>query len=147
MRIELLRKIKALADDERGHPEVRQRAQEKLDSYRGSHPFLFEDLKPKSRMTRPDPRVHGMRTDPAYEHFVFANLGLWDRTKSGNNLTHTIYYGGVTYRIVLFQHKKTPTWGWMRVPIDISGAEPTFSVKFRTMGEAHADAWRDLTTN
>ena len=139
---ERLGKIRRLAEDERGHPEVRQRAREKYNSYRGSHPWLFEEEKPKPK-PKPDPRVHGMRTDPAYEYYVFMDLSQWGRTKAGNNLAHIVFHKNVSYRIVLFQHKKSPTWGWMRVPI-AADSVPTFSSKFATVGEAHADAWGSL---
>jgi hypothetical protein len=138
MRIELLRKIMALAADQRGDLATRQRAQEKLESYRVQYPHLF--VVTPTRKPPPDPRVHGMRTDPAYEYYVFTDLSLWDQTKSGNRV-HSIYHKGVTYKIVLFQHKKTPAWGWMRTS-DYDGT--VFSRRFATLGEAHSDSWANL---
>lgn len=136
-----LAKIKALADDERGHPEVRQRAREKLEAVRKSHPDLFSEA-PKWRDVPPvDPRVHGMRRDPAYEYYVFTDLSLWDETKSGHK-AHSVFHNGVNYRIVLFPHKKTPTWGWMRMDSRFGNA--VFSGRFATVGEAHGDAWANL---
>jgi len=140
MRIELIRKIQALADDARGDPATRARAQEKLADIRKSHPHLFKE-KITFRDVPPDPRVHGMRVDPAYEYFIFSDLNLWDETKAGNK-TITIYHKGVNYRIVLFPHKKTATWGWMRV--DNFHHQTEFSGRFNTIGEAHADSWSSL---
>jgi hypothetical protein len=133
-------KIRALADDERGDPATRARAQEKLDAYRLSHPHLFEQPKHKFHDVRQDRRVHGMRLDPAYEYYIFTDLSLWSQTKAGNR-THTVYHKGINYRIVLFQHKKSPTWGWMRVS-DYDGT--VFSGRFKTIGEAQADSWTSL---
>ena len=135
-----LAKIQALADDARGHPEVRQRAKEKLDAIRKTHPHLFPEPKFYD-VPPPDPRVYGMRLDPAYEYYVFTDLSLWDETKSGNK-TRMVYHKGVNYRIVLFPHKKTPTWGWMRM--DEKRGTTAFSGRFRTIGEAHGDSWASL---
>lgn len=143
MRIELVRKIQALADDTRGHPEVRQRAAEKIAELRRAYPHLFEPPKPPKpefHDVRTDPRVHGMRTDPAYDYYIFTDLSLWDQTKAGNK-THTIYHKGINYRIVLFQHRKSPTWGWMQIG-DPEGT--VFSGRFKTVGEAQGDSWASL---
>lgn len=135
-----LAKIKALAEDARGDPATRAMAQEKVNLYRASHPHLFEVEKPKFRNVPPDPRVHGMRRDPAYEYYVFTDMTLWGETKSGNKTTH-VYHKGIIYQIVLFQHRKASTWGWMR----ISNHEDTvFSGRFATLEEAHGDAWANL---
>jgi hypothetical protein len=132
--IDRISKIQALADDERGHPEVRQRAKEWLRAHHVKPP------PPKFHDVKPTPVVHGMRRDPTYEYYVFTDLSLWDRTKSGNR-TYVVAHKGINYRIVLFQHKKSPTWGWMRAT---DGAEPVFSGRFSTITEAQADSWADL---
>ncbi len=142
MRDELLQKIRALADDERGDPATRARAQEKLEVYRSSHPHLFEA--PKPRRPPPDPRVHGLRTDPVYDYYVFTDLSHWNRTKNGN-LIYNVYHKGINYKIVLFKHKRTDTYGWMRV--DTFNDTTEFSGRFRTIGEAQGDSWADLMTN
>ena len=139
MRLELIEKIKRLADDVRGDPATRARAQEKLEAYRGSHPHLFET--PKPRKPPRDPRVHGMRTDPVYDYHLFTDLGNWDRTRSGN-LVFNVYHKGVNYKIVLFKHKKTDTYGWMR--IDTFNDRTEFSGRFSTIGEAQGDSWASL---
>jgi hypothetical protein len=151
MRIELIKKIQALANDARGDPATRARAQEKLASLRKTHPDLFHeaDIKAKFggdprnqwRDVRPDPRVHGMRMDPAYEYFIFSDLNLWDETKTGNK-TIVLFHKGVNFRIVLFRHKKTPTWGWMR--IDDFHHTTEFSGRFKTIEEAQSDSWASL---
>lgn len=134
-------KIKALAEDARGDPATRARAQEKLTVLRTLHPHLFEAEKPKFHNVQQDPRVHGMRRDQAYEYYIFTDLSLWGETKAGNKVHHA-YHKGIIYRIVLFQHHKTPTWGWMRIN-DTQGGT-VFSQRFGTMEEAHADAWANL---
>ena len=141
MRIELIEKIKRLADDARGDPATRARAQEKLEAYRGSHPHLFEP--PKDRKPPPHPRVHGLRTDPVYDYYVFTDLQRWDRTKNGN-LIYSVYHKGISYKLVLFKHKRTDTFGWMRV--DTFNNQTVFSGRFGTIGEAQGDSWASLMT-
>ena len=136
-----IRKIQALADDARGDPATRARAQEKLAAYRKSHPHLFAAAPKFHDVPPPDPRVYGMRVDPAYEYYVFTDLSLWNETRAGNKTT-TVYHKNIHYRIVLFQHKKSPTWGWMRV--DNFHQTTVFSGRFKTQGEAHSDSWADL---
>ena len=140
-----LEKIQRLADDARGHPQVRMRAQEKLAEVRLSHPHLFPKPKPPPPPKPPprDPRVDGMQTSPEFERRRFLDLGQWGRTKA-KNLIQTVYRGGIVYRVVLFEHKKSPTWGWMLVNELRETTE--FSGRFRTMGEAHADAWRMVSS-
>ena len=138
-----LEKIQRLADDARGHPEIRQRAKEKLAATRLSHPHLFAQPKPAFHdVPPPDPRVPGMKTSALYERQKFLDLGQWGRTKA-DNLIQTVYRGGIVYRVVLFQHKKTPTWGWMLINEFRDTTE--FSGRFRTLGEAHADAWAHVS--
>ena len=132
-----LDKIRALANDTRGDPATRSRAQEKLRE------LGQEEPPPQPKLKRaPANRLHpGMRTDPLYELRTFNDLTQWGTTKSGNFIHH-VYRYGITYRIVLFRHKKTDTFGWMRED-DLNG-QTEFSDRFRTLGEAHADAWRNL---
>ena len=82
-----------------------------------------------------------MRTDPVYDYYVFTDLGRWGRTKSGN-LVFNIYHQGINYKIVLFKHKRTDTYGWMRV--DTFNDKTEFSGRFTTIGEAQGDAWASL---
>jgi hypothetical protein len=141
MNLARIAKIKALADDTRGDPATRQRAQEKLEAYRGSYPHLFET--PKPRKPPRDPRVYGMRTDPVYEYYLYTDLGRWGRSKNGN-LAFNIAHKGINYKIVLFKHKRTDTYGWMRV--DTFNNQTEFSGRFGTIGEAQGDAWANLMT-
>ena len=75
---------------------------------------------------------------------MFTDLSLWDRTKAGNNPTCIVYHKGISYRIVLFKHKRGDTYGWMRKNTLDDTTE--FSGRFRTLGEAHGDAWGSLMT-
>jgi hypothetical protein len=83
-----------------------------------------------------------MKTSAEYERFMFMDLGAWKKSAKGNPVFN-IVRGGIPYRIVIFRHKKTPTWGWMRVNTLDDKVE--FSHHFATMGEAHSAAWRMLT--
>ena len=83
MRPELIEKIKRLADDARGDPATfvsERRKSSRRIVVLISH--LFETPKPKPSPR--DPRVHGMRTDPVYDYYVFTDLASWDKTKNGN---------------------------------------------------------------
>jgi hypothetical protein len=133
-----LAKIRALADDVRGDPAIRAVAQAILRQHAPSpEPRRgFHDVPPVA-----DQRHPGMRTSPQYDQYCFMDLGSWKLT-SNNNPTFVVVRKGRSYRIVLFRHKKTPTYGWMR--IDTITGETEFSSKFRTQSEAHADAWKSL---
>lgn len=136
---EKLAKIRALAEDARGDPAIRAVAQAVLKRYAQPEPKpAFEDVPPFV-----DPRVEGMRTSAEYDRWRFMDLGSWKRTVNGNP-THVITVKNRTWRIVLFKHKKTPTWGWMKIDT-IRGGDPEFSGKFTTMAAAHGDAWKTLT--
>jgi hypothetical protein len=135
---EKLEKIRRLANDVRGDPATRAIAQAALKRYAQGEPEpQFRDI-PKY-----EDRVHpGMRQSPDYIHRRFADLGTWDRTKSGGNPTTMVIHAGRAYRIVLFKHRKSPTYGWMR--IDTVTDETEFSGKFQTMAEARDAAWTSL---
>lgn len=131
-----LEKIRALANDARGDPATRAVAQSILKRYARDEP------KPKFRdVPHVDPRVHGLRRDPLYEHYLYTDLSQWDKTKAGNP-TYQLFHRGIVYRIVLFKHRRTDTYGWMR--IDTDHDETEFSGRFNTMAEAQADGWVQL---
>lgn len=148
MRPELIKKIKALADDKRGDPATRARAQEKLVVYRRSHPHLFEAPKPQFHdVPRADPRVHGLRrNDLVYEYRVYCDLSQWDTTRNGNP-TYMLFHNGYSWRIVLFKHKRGDTYGWMRINVNLDRDETEFSGRFNTITEAQRDAWDSLMTS
>jgi hypothetical protein len=135
---EKLKKIRALANDHRGDPATRAIAQAALKRYAQEPPR-------PAPQPGADPRDHqhpGMRTSAEYDRFRFMDLSTWKITANGNQ-THLIVHKGKQYRIVLFRHKKRPTYGWMRIDV-IADSDPVFSGAFRTIGEAHADAWKSL---
>lgn len=128
---EKLTKIRALANDDRGDPATRAVAQSILKRYAKEEP--------KSRSApRSDPRVHGLRRDPTYEYHLYCDLSQWDKTKAGN-YTYLLYRNGISYRIVLFKHRRSDTYGWMRVNTNEDDTE--FSGRFDTIEEAQRDAW------
>jgi hypothetical protein len=136
---EKIRKIRALADDPRGDPATRAIAQAALKRYAQtdkSEKPSFHDVPPYRNEQHP-----GMRTSPEYDRHRFMDLGAWKTTSNGNP-TFVVVRNGRSFRIVLFRHKKTPTHGWMR--INTITDETEFSGKFRTIGEAHANAWSSL---
>jgi hypothetical protein len=133
-----LAKIRRLAEDTRGDPATRAIAQAALKRYAEEQPKpQFRDVPPWE-----DRRVPGMKTSAEHERFMFMDIGAWRKSANGNPVFN-IARGGILYRIVIFRHKKTPTWGWMRV--NTSNDETDFSSRFATMGEAHSAAWRMLT--
>lgn len=135
---ERLAKIRALAEDPRGDPATRMIAQTALKRYAPR----FTDV-PHDRPAFTNQLHPGMKTSPEYDRYKFMNLGAWKRT-SNDNLTIVVTHGSSAYRIVLFKHKKTPTWGWMRIDMFTDVTE--FSGKFKTITEAHAAAWNSLTS-
>jgi hypothetical protein len=133
---EKLAKIRALANDPRGDPATRSIAQAALKRYAETD----RNEKPSASPYRnpPNPR---MRTSPEYDKYRFMDLGNW-RTTANGNPTHLIVHKGKSYRVVLFKHKKRPTHGWMRIDVITEATE--FSGAFKTVEEAHADAWKSL---
>ena len=85
-----------------------------------------------------------MRTDPVYDYYLFTDLGNWDRTRSGN-LVFNVYHKGVNYKIVLFKHKKTDTYGWMRV--DTFNDRTEFSGRSLYDRGSAGDSWASLMMN
>ena len=137
MKPKTIEKIRALASDPRGDPATRSRAQEKLRELEPEPP------RPELRRSPPNRLHHGMRLDPLHTRRVFNDLSLWSRSKNGN-LTHQIFLNGISYRLVLFRHKKADTYGWMRA--DDLNQDTQFSSPFPTLDEAHADSWASLMT-
>ncbi len=133
---EKLEKIRRLAEDIRGDPATRAIALAALKRYSQPQPepvhvgAAFSDLH-----NRP-----GVPRSAEWERQTFMNLYQWKRSKSGN-FHHSVSHKGRGYHIVLFPHKKTPTFGWLR---DSDGLETVWSGRFRTIGEAHANAWASL---
>lgn len=135
-----LAKIRAIANDARGDPATRAVAQAVLRRY-AQPESEFHDVPPPR-----DPRHPGMRTSPEYDRRMFLDLTQWGETHSGNPI-HTTNWKGVSYVVVLFQHKKTPTYGWMRTRAGQQNGPVTFSeTKYRTQSEAHRAAWESLQT-
>ena len=123
-----LAKIKALAEDARGDPKLRAIAQR-----------FFDENKPSP--STPKSNIHpGLRTSQEYERFLFMNLANWGKSKTGNYV-HDVSWNGALYTIILFKHKQTPTYGWLRT----HGAAKAFSGKYGTLVEAHRSAWDSLT--
>lgn len=85
----------------------------------------------------------GTRTSEEYDQFIFMNLDNWGESANGNYV-HTTKWEGRDYRFVLFRHKKTPTWGWLRVDIK-SDTETWSRNKYATLREAHESAWLHLS--
>jgi hypothetical protein len=134
-----LAKIRALADDPRGDPATRAIAQAALKRY-------AEEVNARPKPDAPqfvDRRHPGMKTSPEYDRYRFLDLGSWRKTVNGNP-TFSITIKGKVWKVVLFQHKKTLTYGWMRV--NVITEETEFSGrKFSTMAEAHQDIWKILS--
>jgi hypothetical protein len=130
-----LEKIRALADDVRGDPAIREVARRVLQRYAHVEP------QPQPRPSFRDSRAPGMKTSPEYDRYKFMDLAQWRKTQNGN-LSHTILHNRVLWQIILFQYKKTPTWGWLR--IDTTADTSEFSGKFATLAQAHEDAWANL---
>jgi hypothetical protein len=123
-----LAKIRALAEDQRGDPKVREVARR----------FLAIN---KPAFT-PTPTQHpGLRTSLEYDKFLFMNLANWGKSKTTGNYVHDISWKGRAYTIILFKHKQTLTYGWLRT----CGSTKDFSGKYNTLAEAHRDAWTSLT--
>lgn len=125
----LYEKIRAIAEDQRGDPATRAAAQRKLASF-------------KPAWTPPPNKRHpGLWPSPEHERYTFMDLSNWNRTVNGNR-SHVITHKGVTYRVVLFEYKKIPDYGWSRFETVMRDA--VFSGRFHTLGEAHRDAWTQL---
>jgi hypothetical protein len=136
-----LAKIRALAADERGDPATRAVAQAALKRYASyTDPHTQTSKNPYQFV---DQRHPGMKTSAEYDRYRFLDLGSWRLTTAGNP-TFSIAINGKMWRVVLFKHKKTPTYGWMR--IDMFSEETEFSSRrFKTMAEAHQDIWKILS--
>lgn len=127
---ERLKKIRALAADERGNPFMRAMAQRILEAHK-------EPWRPP-----PDPPNPGLRTDPGFDKFIFMSLDQWGESAKGNYI-HNINWKGREYRFILFKYKKVPNWNWLRV--DVRNDTETWGPrKFQTLEEAHQSAWKHL---
>jgi hypothetical protein len=135
---EKLAKIRALANDVRGDPATRAIAKAALKRYASSDAAIPEQELWNNARNPPNPR---MQNTPEYNRFRFMDLSNW-RTTANGNPTHLIVHKGKSYRVVLFKHKKRPTHGWMRIDTITDATE--FSGAFKTVEEAHADAWKSL---
>jgi hypothetical protein len=134
-----LEKIRRLAEDLRGDPATRMIAKKILERYQPEP--TFEDVPEFKPQNPPNPR---MQNSDAYEQHRFMSLHNWGRSKTSNNLVHSFTHKGRAYRVVLFAHKKSPTYGWLRV--DVARGAEVWSGRFNSMPEAHANAWKDLMT-
>ena len=133
-----LEKIRRLAEDHRGDPATRAVAMDVLKRYGG------DIHRPASSATRPQPAspLHpGMRQSPEYQQFRFMDIGSWRRSAAGNPI-FSIAIKGRQYRIVIFPHKKSPTYGWLRT--DTYGGRRSSRPEVCHHGTAHGDAWRML---
>jgi hypothetical protein len=134
-----LDKIRRMAADLRGDPATRTIAIEMLRRWEEQHPPSFTDVEEPEEDKPQNPP--GMRNSEDYERHVFMSLHNWGRSQNGN-LVHTFTYKKRAYRVVLFAHKKTQTYGWLRV--DVARSEEVWSSKFSSMPAAHTDAWTCL---
>ena len=132
-----LAKIRALATDLRGDPATRMVALEILRRYEPEPEFHDVEDKPQNP---PNPR---MRNSDEYEHHMFMSLRNWGKSANGN-FVHSFTHKGRAYRVVLFKHKKTPTYGWLLV--DIARGVEEWSGRFNSMPAAHVNAWAKIMT-
>jgi hypothetical protein len=133
-----LAKIRALAEDTRGDPAIRAVALQILRRYEKVEEPTFHDVKDDPYRNPPNPR---MQNSEDYERYVFMNLHAWRRSAAGNPV-HNLTWKRRAYRVTLFKHKKTPTWGWLRVNMNTD--EEVWSGRFSTIEEAHKAAWTSL---
>lgn len=133
---EKLKKIRALAEDIRGDPATREVAHRIYARY--SKEPLEPPPKPKPFY---DNRVPGMKPSPEHERYIFMDLGQWKKTVN-SNISHMILHKEILWRIVLFRHKNTSAWHWLRINTMTKQSE--FSRRFATLAEAHEDAWTSL---
>lgn len=134
-----LAKIKALAEDSRGDPATREIARRAYARY-AKEPFQET---PRWEPPR-NPQHEGLKTGAEYDKFRFMDLGSWRTAKATGNPWHITKHKGIAYHFVLFRHKKSPTWGWVRTNQITDHVE--FSGRFATLAEAHANAWTMLQT-
>jgi hypothetical protein len=92
--------------------------------------------------------VEGARTPAppkpltAKDRARFMDVRNWRETSNGNP-SILLMVKGAEYRVVLFKHKKTPTFGALRINTDTD--ESTFMRGWRpTREEARLGAWREL---
>ena len=133
-----LEKIRALAEDPRGDPATREIARRAYARY-AHEPPTFKDVPPWTPHNEQHP---GLKTGAEYDKFRFMDLGSWRTAKATGNPWIITKHKGVGYHFVLFKHKKSPTWGWVRTNQVCDHTE--FSGRFATIAEAHADAWKIL---
>jgi hypothetical protein len=127
-----LAKIRAVAEDPRGDPMTREVARATLKRYA----TVPATPKPPSNPLHP-----GMRRSAEIERYKFMDLSQW-KTNINGDLTILVARNAHPYRVTLFQHKKTPTWGWSR--LDIIRGEVDYSGRFATLTEAHEAAWKAM---
>jgi hypothetical protein len=153
---DLIRKIALVAGDERGHPRIREIAFGKLAAFKISHTHLFvlpmseddpegeDDAPPWSDVAD----VEGVRGPPppapltAKDRARFMDAQNWRETTNGN-VSILIMVNDIEYRVVLFKHKKTPTFGALRIDTDTD--QTTFMHGWwLTREEARLGAWQEL---
>ncbi len=111
--LDLIRKIEAVALDDRGDPRTREIALNKLGAFKISHPHLFsepyrveDDANPWS-----DVADVGVEESPPWppapsdkDRARFLDINRWRQTANGNLSTLVAMARGQGCRIVLFQH-------------------------------------------
>ena len=97
-------KIKALAEDARA-TLIRKVALDKLAALRRSHPHPFQR---PARKAKPCPA----HASPAKRRARFMDIDNWGPT-AGGNVSIVVTVKGIEFRVVIFQYKQTPMWGWM----------------------------------
>ena len=149
---EQILKIARLAGDERAHPMMRQVAFDKLATFQETHPHLFwtpgQDEPVGAPMWADVPDAPGSAAPPhptpsSGSPAWFTNLNDWGKTSNGNPTIVVCEPGKPDYRTVLFAHKRTPTFGWLR--IDASTDIEVFSqTRYATRDEALRASWEAL---
>ena len=61
------------------------------------------------------------------------------------DLIYSVYHKGISYKLVLFKHKRTRHF-WMDACPDTFNNQTVFSGRFGTIGEAQGDSWASLMT-
>lgn len=144
--VDLILKIARLAGDERGDPRIREIAHAKLANLKAAYPHLFvletptepapwSDVADVADGAPPSP-------PPTKGKARFMDIRNWDVTAAGN-ATITVTVRGVGFKVVLFKHKRTPTWGYLLIDTD-TDVETFSNVRYPTEVGAHEAAWEAL---
>jgi hypothetical protein len=138
----------------RANPRMREIALDKLAAFRISHPHLFLEVE-KSAGSWSDVADVGGDDDASWKaaeaarlaktRTRFMDMDNWRESGAGNPTIGNVAMKGVEYRVVLFRHKKTPTFGYLIIEVDADEDAETFSnVRYATQNEAHRAAWEAL---